>query len=433
MSMSARARRDVISFLRDYLTILRAGVFMHSAYANRYLGTRKALPFALFHYLRIGEGRGHRPNPFYNPAHVADRLHGRGLAAYLRDDSLWPLAPCRQMDPVWYRAHAMTAAERGLSPFMHFWHRGFALDARPSAAFDLTFFKTVVAFYRPDKREFAFECFAAPDTIVPDDEAAFETRQAAFTATLTMQVLRRPDRPRSRYLVFVQASVEFVNPHRGGGTFDVMINYYDGATRHDETADYIVLQHGTKTTAIRKLLAEAGDIMLAYDAVLFLDDDIEIATADIERLFAIFATRRLDLAQASLTAESSCAFEIVKQPHAGDQVRGLTAVEIMMPVISRRALETCGFAFAEGVSGWAVDFLLSAEVRRRFGDRIALVGDVVATHRREVDLSEGAFYLFLRRQGIEATTEAGRIATRFCIEVSTRSIRAAPLAETASA
>lgn len=421
----------MISFLRDYLTILRAGVFMHSAYANRYLGTRRALPVALFHYLRIGERRGYRPNPFYDPAYVAGRLGGRGLATYLRDRSLWSLAPCPQMDPAWYRAHGMTGADARVSPFVHFWRRGFPRDDRPSAAFDLAFFKTVVAFYRPDKREFAFECFASHEVVVPNDEAAFRTRQEAFAATLTMRIVRRPERPRSRHLVFVQASADFVNPHRGERTFDVMINYYDGAFRHDEGADYVVLQPGTKTTAIRKLLVEASDVMLAYESVLFLDDDVEIATADIDRLFAIVAERRLDLAQASLTPESSCAFDIVKQPHAGRDVRGVTAVEIMMPVISRRALDTCGFAFAEGVSGWAVDFLLSAEVRRRFGDRIALVGAVVATHRREVDLSEGAFYLFLRRQGIEATTEAGRIAARFGIEVSTRSIREAPLAEDA--
>lgn len=422
-----------MSFLRDYLLILRSGVFMHSAYANRYLGTRKALLFALIHYLRSGEGRGHRPNPFYDPVFVRERTGGRGLAAYLRDERLWPVGPCPQMDPVWYRAHGMEAADARLSPFVHFWRRGFARAIRPSAAFDLTFFKTVVAFYRPDKREFAFECFASPGIVVPDDEVAFRQRQEAFTASLTMQIARRLARPRSRYLVFVQASVDFVNPYRTDKTFDVMINYYDGAARHDGAADYIVLQHGTKTTAIRKLLAEARDIMLAYDAVLFLDDDIEIATADIDRLFAIVAERRLDLAQASLTADSSCAFEIVKQPQAGSGVRGLTAVEIMMPVVSRRALETCGFAFAEGVSGWAVDFLLSAEVRRRYGDRIALVGDVVAAHRREVDLLDGAFYLFLRGHGIEATTEAGRIAARFGIEVSNQAIRAAPLADGAVA
>lgn len=416
--------------LRDYLVILRAGVFMHSAYANRYLGSRRKLLRSLLHYLRHGERLGHRPNPFFDPAYVAEQTGGRGLAAYLRDAALWDVAPCRQMDAAWYRAQSMTAVRR-VSPFVHFWRHGFAEDARPSAGFDLAFFKTAVAFYRPDKCEYAFECFSAPVVTVPDNEAELRQRQEAFYATLTMNVARRLDRPRSRYLVFIQASGDFVNPHRGGRSFDVLLNYYDGSSNHDEAADYIVGQRGTKTTAIRKLLAEAGDIMFAYDAVLFLDDDVEITTAGIDRLFALFTERRLDLAQASLTQESSCAFAILKQPLAGNGVRGLTAIEIMMPVVSRRALEACGSAFSEGISGWAVDFLLSAEVRRRFGDRIALIGEVVAKHERDIDLSEGAFYRYLRSHGIEATTEAGRIAERFGVEVSAQAIREGPLAQPA--
>ena len=40
------------------------------------------------------------------------------------------------------------------------------------------------------------------------------------------------------------------------------------------------------------------------------------------------------------------------------------------------------------------------------------MGDVSAAHERPIDTADGAFYRFLRAHGIEATTEAGRIAVR---------------------
>ena len=50
----------------------------------------------------------------------------------------------------------------------------------------------------------------------------------------------------------------------------------------------------------------------------------------------------------------------------------------------------------------------------------------MVTHDREIDTIDGALYRFLRANGIEATTEAGRIARDFGIEVSAEAIRRHP-------
>ncbi len=411
-----------MAVLLDAVTILRSGLFMHSAYAKRYLGQRYHLPRALGHYLRAGEARGHRPNPFYDPDFA--RCQGiPGLAAYLRDPALWTRAPSDLFDPARYRAPP------GVNPLRHFWRHGFAQNVDPSRDFDTAFFRNVVAFYRPDKREFAFELMAAdPPRTTAFTEAAYRVGAEAFFASVALDVLRVPA-ARRRNLVFIQGGAALANPYSDTDrSFDVLLNDYGAPAapeRYDASFDGVTVQRGTKTTAIRTLLRDAPDL-LDYDRVLFLDDDVKLAGGDVERLFATAAAHGLDLAQASLSADSECAFAILKQPRAGSGVTPLTGVEIMMPMVSHRALRDCGWVFDEAISGWAVDFLLSETVRRRFGNTIALVGDVVATHDRPIDTVDGAFYRFLRAHGIEAATEAGRIALRHGIEVSARAIRRHP-------
>jgi hypothetical protein len=86
-----------------------------------------------------------------------------------------------------------------------------------------------------------------------------------------------------------------------------------------------------------------------------------------------------------------------------------------MPLISRRALQEFGWVFKEGISGWGVDDLLSTEIRRRFGNTVALLSDIVCVHLRAIDTSRGSFYKFLRGRGLEPTVEAGKIAMKFGI------------------
>ena len=93
-----------------------------------------------------------------------------------------------------------------------------------------------------------------------------------------------------------------------------------------------------------------------------------------------------------------------------------------MPAVSCRVLKELGWVFKEGISGWAVDFLLSAQVRQRYGNKIALIGDVVAKHARSTDVACGAFYRFLREHGIDPNVEAGYIAWKFGVDDSASAI-----------
>lgn len=399
-----------LAFLRDGWRILRSGLFMHSAYANRYLGTRRRLPFALIHFLLRGEARGFRANPFIDPAMTTADGRPVRLADYCRPEFGRTVAPSARFDPRWYAARHLPPGSRR-HPFRHFWSQGFDQGLDPAPDFDLAFFKDFVAIYRPDKKEFLFER-VADGRRHPRDEAELVARQAAFHAGVAMRVVRAAPTDRRR-LVFVQAAHDYAHPYGTERDFDVLRNVYDGAAPvNPGDAEIVVAQNGSKVTAVRTLLAERPDLLLRYDHVLFLDDDVVLGGADIERLFAIVAARGLDLAQPALTADSYCAYAPLKRPLAGTGVRPISMVEIMMPVVSRRALETCGAAFSGSVSGWGVDGLLSKMVRERFGETVALLADVVAEHRRGVDTENGAFYRYLDGHGLEPAQEMALLVRR---------------------
>ena len=144
-----------------------------------------------------------------------------------------------------------------------------------------------------------------------------------------------------------------------------------------------MFQAGTKTTAIRRLLARRPDLLLRYEAALFLDDDVEIGASRIDELFRAMAEEELDLAQPALTADSDCAWPFLKRPEAGEGIFQVSTVEIMAPLMTRRALEAAGWAFSESVSGWGTDLLLGPAVRGAFGPKsVGVVGSVAVRHAR---------------------------------------------------
>ena len=74
-------------------------------------------------------------------------------------------------------------------------------------------------------------------------------------------------------------------------SYDVLLNYYHEGSVHPK-ADIAVHQAGTKTTAIRRLMELRPDLLLRYQAVLFLDDDVEIGAEGIDALFRAMDGRK---------------------------------------------------------------------------------------------------------------------------------------------
>ena len=180
----------------------------------------------------------------------------------------------------------------------------------------------------------------------PLSREELRARQDRFYGEGALRIAREAGAGRS-LLVTVQCGAGFDAPWLDKPrTFDVLLNYYQEAEPNPR-ADAVALQAGTKTTAIRRLLAERPDILLRYEAALFLDDDIELGAADIDALFAAMARENLDLAQPALTVDSECAWAFLKRPDAPEGLFRVSTVEIMAPLMTRRALKAAGFAFSE--------------------------------------------------------------------------------------
>ncbi|NNE79000.1 MAG: hypothetical protein HKN18_01900 [Silicimonas sp.] len=189
-----------------------------------------------------------------------------------------------------------------------------------------------------------------------------------------------------------------------GREWDLLVNYYDAEGFRPGFGDYVFFQKGTKFTALHQFWTRYRDILEPYDHVLFLDDDISTCCDALNRLFRACRSHDLDLAQMSLSEDSSCNWPALYSQSGQPGPRPLSAVEIMMPVFSRQALRRCAVTLGLSVSGFGLD-LAWGKIVGDAGGRIAILDDVVATHARPVDQSGGAYYSYLRRHGINAKAE----------------------------
>ena len=393
-------------------------------YARRRFGSPKLAALAPPHYALIGERMGFRPNGFFDPRFYRERA-GAGAPAsgllghYLGDPDA--AAPSAEFNPDWYADQNPNWAATHPHPFLHFLEVGLAGGRRPRADIDMAFVRDVIRAKGRSVEEAAMRIFDPK----PRDGAMkpplcreeLKARQDRFYADARLRIEREAPASDRRRLVYVQCGEGFDAPWLAGPRgFDVLLNYFQDSAPNPR-ADAVVFQAGTKTTAIRRLLAERPACLLRYDAALFLDDDVELTASDIDALFATMEADGLDLAQPALTEDSETAFSFLKRPEAPEGLFRVSSVEIMAPLLSRRALEVAGSAFSETVSGWGTDLLLGPLVRSAFGPkRIGVIGSIAARHARKVDMAGGAYYAFLRRYGIDPAHEANRVVVDFGVE-----------------
>jgi hypothetical protein len=398
--------------------------FWRRAYARRRLGTERAAALAPLHYALVGERLGFRPNGFFDPRFYRERAAlgagATGLLAhyFARPDGADPSA---EFDGSWYAGQNPGWRASHPHPFLHFLEVGLPRGRRPRADIDMGFVRDVIRGRGRSMEEAAMRVFDPKprdgEMRPPLTREELRARQERFYADGSLRI-EREARPsvRSR-LVFVQCGRGFDAPWLSEPrSFDVLLNGYQEIDA-DPRADAVVFQAGTKTTAIRRLLAERPDSLLRYEAVLFLDDDVELGATDIDALFAAMAAEGLHLAQPALTADSECAWPFLMRPKAPNRVFQTSTVEIMAPLMTRRALEAAGSTFSETVSGWGTDLLLGPAVREAFGPgSVGVIGSVAVRHARKVDLTGGAYYAYLRRYGIDPAHEANRVVVDFGVE-----------------
>jgi hypothetical protein len=400
--------------------------FWSRAYARRRLGADRAHPLAPLHYRLIGERLGYRPNGFFDPRFFRERAGlsaatGGLLGLYLSSSDPHAPSPSPEFDPGWYATQNPDWIQTHSHPFLHFLEVGLQEGRRPRADIDMAFVHAVIRGGRGSIEDAALRVFDPKprdgDVRPPLSRKELRARQDRFYADARMRIAKEPGAARRRLLVFVQCGRGFGAAYLGKPrNFDILLNYYQDA-EPDPRADTIVFQAGTKTTAIRRLLEKRPDLLLTYDAALFLDDDVAVTPLEIDALFAAMEREKLDLAQPALTADSDSAWPFLKRPAAGRGILRVSTIEIMAPLLTRRALQAAGWAFAQTVSGWGTDLLLGPMVRTAFGPAsVGVIGAVAVRHARPVDTAGGAYYAYLRRYGIDPAHEANRVVVDFGVE-----------------
>jgi hypothetical protein len=183
-------------------------------------------------------------------------------------------------------------------------------------------------------------------------------------------------------------------------TWDLIVNHYDetyaGQIPCELEFVQTGVQPGTKFTAISRLIEDWPQVLQTYDYLLLLDDDIVFKQGDVSELFRVVEAHSLDLAQASLSQESYCAHPVIFN-RGKDGIRYVNAVEIMMPILSQRALVAGAHLFVQTISGWGLDMALGRLIKEKLGGDIAIIDAVVADHSKEIDTETGTFYTMLHR------------------------------------
>ena len=304
-------------------------------------------------------------------------------------------------NPDWSRAHD--------APYLHYLDVGRFEGRDPSPYVDMHQYRRALSDMVPVESIYSLilKGHHSPALGVAD-AAALARQQEAFLQGVSFVAhrMRIPTRP-SKALVVLQAgrasrASQWYDDD--GREWDLLVNYYDAVGFRPGFGDMVCFQKGTKFTAMWMLRERFPDLLEQYDHILFLDDDVETSVSDLNRLFALCRKHGLDLAQMTLTSDSSCNWRELFSRAGGTCPRPVSAVEIMMPVFSRRALRMVRSTFGQSISGFGLD-LVWGKLVSDDGGRVAVLDDVVAAHRRPVDQSGGAYYSYLRRAGINAKAE----------------------------
>ena len=165
--------------------------------------------------------------------------------------------------------------------------------------------------------------------------------------------------------------------------WDLAVSYFgSNATRHFDHATFVHRYQGGKWDGLADFFREYSWCLESYDLFWLPDDDIAANCDGINRLFTAAQQLGLELAQPSL-APGSYLSHLVSLRNPFFEYRHTNMVEIMVPLLDRRLLNTVLPLFARTKSGFGLDYLwhrYTSDPRTR----VAIIDSVEVTHTRPV-------------------------------------------------
>jgi len=104
--------------------------------------------------------------------------------------------------------------------------------------------------------------------------------------------------------------------------------------------------------------ATVAPLLPDYDAVMLVDDDLELSGCMYDDIFQAFHQSGLRIAQPGLTADSTHVWPVTERD-ASCAYRETDFVEVMCPIFNRVTLRACLPFFAEEKNGWGLESLWS--------------------------------------------------------------------------
>ncbi len=159
--------------------------------------------------------------------------------------------------------------------------------------------------------------------------------------------------------------------------YDVAINDYTENNIYPEEAEYKFSINEYKYRHIKKDLA---DIVFNYKVCAFFDDDVEVSTEDLNKLFTLGYSSNFNIWQASLTKDSYSSWGHLYVKDNSD-VREINQIELMMPFFSKSALEICWDTFDISYGGWGIEIVWISRLKN---EKIMAVDSIPVKHMRPI-------------------------------------------------
>ena len=325
--------------------------------------------------------------------------------------------PSSLFDAEWYLAQNPVVRDSGINPLKHYLRIGAATGCNPNPLFNTAIYvkahggsisagEALMHFYK-SRYLVAPGAYRSPDVLI--------TLQRSYQAKTKMKCIEDRCSGQKRFAVYVQCGSGSTHGQWLTGNqrpWDLIINHYDGTYVSKIPCDLefqqVGLEPGTKFTSFLTVLTKWPHYIHRYDYIMLLDDDIIIEEKDIADLFTIVEEHALDLSQASLSSDSYCSHPVTKN-QGTKGLRYVSAVEIMMPVLSKRAIHIGRHLFSQTISGWGLDIALGKLVAEKLNGRAVIIDDIIAQHTKPIDVENGAFYRMLHHALIYPQIEAANI------------------------
>lgn len=213
---------------------------------------------------------------------------------------------------------------------------------------------------------------------------------------MEMPLLKRIEKPNSRFLVFTSAG-EKANLHfwlKGKKRFDLWICYYgDEENRYSDQCEYYIKRKGGKFPNLHYIYRHWSSILDEYEAILVMDDDIVIRATAISRLFEIRQQYDLWLLQAAFNPLGKISHAIT-QVTPSNLLRYTNFVEVTCPLFRKDKLDAFMKIYDPLLVGWGVDWWFLESLGEDLQGKVAIVdaiscinpGEWTKGKQREIEL-----------------------------------------------